>query len=79
MSQKNDKEEELPKKGSWIVCRFKGGGACQEEGACFFEGGYTPIHTMLLDQTKGETKSFLGGSKKGSHIVRLLSKSTWLS
>ena len=28
------------------------------------------MHTMLPDQTEGEKKGFLGGSKKGSHIVR---------
>ena len=31
----------------------------------------TPMHIMLLEQTKGERKAFLGESKKGSHVVRL--------
>ena len=30
------------------------------------------IHTMLLDQTEGKRKAFLGGSKKRSCIVRFL-------
>ena len=28
------------------------------------------MHTMLPDQTEGEKKAFLGGSKKRIHIVR---------
>ena len=48
-------------------------GACQERGVGGFWGAGvdTPMHTMLLDQTEGERKAFLGGSKKGSHIVLL--------
>ena len=56
--------------GTWTVCRFKGRRA-KKEGVVFFGGAYTAMHTRLLDQTEDERKVFLGGSKKGSHIVRL--------
>ena len=47
--------------------------ACQERGDDGFWGAGvdTSMHIMLLDQTEGEWKAFLGGSRKGSHIVRL--------
>ena len=49
------------------------GGLVKKEGVAVFEGRGidTPMHTMFLDQTEGERNAFLGGSKKGSHIVRL--------
>ena len=71
ISQKTNKEEGLPKRGAWKVCRFKGGGMSRKRGWCFLRGIDTPMHTMLVDQTEGERKAFLGGSKKGSDIVRL--------
>ena len=42
------------KKGAWTVCRFKGGGGLGEkEGVVFvFEGGLTPVHTMLSSAPK---------------------------
>ena len=47
-------------------------GGCQERGGGGFCGGVdTPMHTMLLEQTEEQNKTFLGGSKKGSHVVRL--------
>ena len=38
----------LPKKGAWIVCRFKGGGLGKREwGWCLWWGGSdTPMHKM---------------------------------
>ena len=70
--QKANKEEGLHKKeglGQFADLR----GACQERGGGSFWGAGvdTPMHTTLLDQTEGERKAFLGGSKKGSQIVRL--------
>ena len=43
----------------------------QSQGSYVFEGVDTPMHTMLLGQTEGERKAFLGGSKKGSHFGKL--------
>ena len=54
-----------------------GGGLFKEEGVVFFEwevGLDTPMHTILLGQTEEEEKTFLGGSKEGSLIVRLPTK-----
>ena len=64
------KRRDCLKRGAWTVYRFKGG-LVKKEGVVFFEGVDTPMHTMLLDQIEGERKAFLGGSKKGSYIVRL--------
>ena len=46
-------------------------GVCQEKGVVVLKGLDTPMHTMLLDQAEEEREAFLGGSKKGSHIMRL--------
>ena len=43
-SQKTDIEEGLPKKGVWIVCRFKGG--LGKKGGDVFEGGLIPQCTL---------------------------------
>ena len=60
------------KRGAWTVFRFKWD-LSRKKGWQFLRGreGDTPMHTMLLDQTEGERKAFLGGSTKGSHEVRL--------
>ena len=78
---KTYKEDGLPKKGARTVCRFKEGkeGFVKKERVFFFffVGEVdTPMHTMLLDQTEGERRTFLEGSKKGNRIVRLPPKST---
>ena len=47
------------KKGAWTVCIFKGrGGGVKRKGVDKLE-------------SEGERKTFLGGSRKGSHVVRL--------
>ena len=57
--------------GAWTVCRFKWE-LSRKTGWRFLRDGVdTPTYTMLLEQTEGERKAFLGGSKKGSHVVRL--------
>ena len=72
ISQKTDKEEGLPKKGGFgqfADLRGEGGRLVKKEGVVFFEGGGdTPIHTMLLDQLKGEGRPFLEGPKKGTAL-----------
>ena len=49
-SRKFNIERELPKKGAWTVCRFKGGRAWQERGGSDFKEGNvdTPMHTMKV-------------------------------
>ena len=71
------KRRDCLKRGLGQLANLRGreGGLSRKRRWCFLKGGGgadTPVHTMLLDQTEGERKTFLGGSKKGSHIVRLL-------
>ena len=49
-SRKTDIEGGLPKRGTWTVCRFKGGGgAWQERGrGGVFEGGLIPQCTLCV-------------------------------
>ena len=65
---KSKQEDDPFKRQSQEGCVF-------EEGERRGEGGVGGVdilmQTMLLGQTEGERKAFLGRCKKGSHIVRL--------
>ena len=38
------------KRGTWTVCRFRGGGLGEKEGGGVFEGGLIPLHTVEVKE-----------------------------
>ena len=57
------------KRGTWTVCKFKGGGLARKKGWCFFGGGGgreevdTSMHTMK-ENSNGEWEEITGLKKK---------------